>query len=248
MDDFQEYDQDTDELRPHHEEGTSSQLHFLRNVQNMSDSILQVGNPFQEEEKELVSYMGVCSCPYHYLKLSNNVTRLDDLSVKIIRRPYWKIEHLTFRLQSKSTNRSGYAKQQPRRNYLTSRIIRRCLYHCTHVKETYASSLNMIEADSAEGPDTEQMTELPPTGYNAIIIDGGALIHMMPPKTCLTFDDYVANVFYPCLRVELKACDRRDVIWDRYFPKVSKVAHVTRQQMELAVGHVNARTPGKRSW
>ena len=42
------------------------------------------------------------------------------------------------------------------------------------------------------------------------------------------------------------------------FPKVSKVAHVTREQMELAVGHVNAlqvmqrclkaRTPGKSSW
>ena len=67
------------------------------------------------------------------------------------------------------------------------------LYHC------------IIEADSAEGPDTEQMAELPPTSYNAILIDGGALIYMMPPKpSCSTFDDYVATVFCPRLRIKLK--------------------------------------------
>ena len=70
---------------------------------------------------------------------------------------------------------------------------------------------------------TEQMAELPPTGYNAIIIDGGSLIHTMPPTpSCSTFDDYVATVFYLRLFVELKACDRLDVIWDRYFPKSIK--------------------------
>ena len=98
-------------------------------------------------------YMGLCPCPYYHLKLSSKLTRLDDLSKKIIRRPYWKTEHGTFRLQSTITNwcffsnRSSYAKQQPRKNYFTSMIIRRCmvscLYHYTHVKETYASSLNM---------------------------------------------------------------------------------------------------------
>ena len=88
------------------------------------------------------------------------------------------------------------------------------LYHC------------IIEADSAEGPDTEQMAELPPTGYNAIIIDGGALIHTMPPKpSCSTFDDYVATIFCHRLGVELKACDRLDVIWDRYFYKGIKGLH-----------------------
>ena len=45
----------------------------------------------------------------------------------------------------------------------------------------------------------------------------------MPPKpACSTFDDYVAIVFCPYLRVELKACDRLVVIWDRYFPKIIK--------------------------
>ena len=57
VDDFQENYHDTDEHCPHHEEGKSSQMRFLRHVQNMSDSILQVGNPFQEEKK-LVSLHG----------------------------------------------------------------------------------------------------------------------------------------------------------------------------------------------
>ena len=67
------------------------------------------------------------------------------------------------------------------------------------------------------------MAELHPIGYNAIIIDGGAFIHTMPPKPpCSTFDDYVATVFCPRLRIELKACNRLHVISDRYFPKSIK--------------------------
>ena len=58
VDDFQENYHGTDVLCPHHEEGKSSQMRFLRHVQNMSESILQVGNPFQEEEKKLVSLHG----------------------------------------------------------------------------------------------------------------------------------------------------------------------------------------------
>ena len=102
----------------------------------------------------------------------------------------------------------------------------------------------IIEADSAEGPDTEQMAELTPTGYNAIIIDGGALIHTMPPKpSCSTFDNYVATVFCPCLRVELKACDRLDVIWDRYFPKSIK-GNTRNKRPDGAGGGTHQRTAG----
>ena len=105
------------------------------------------------------------------------------------------------------------------------------------------------------------MAELPPTGYNSIIIDGGALIHTMPPNlSCSTFDDYVATVFCPRLGVELEACDRLDVIWDKYFPKSIKGS--TRNKTAYGAGGgthqctsddvmqrcPKARTPGKGSW
>ena len=108
VDDYQENDHDTDELRPHQEECKFSQLRFLRHDQNMSDSIFQVGNPFQEEEKELVSLHG-------------RVQQIEDYKEAVL-------ENRTRNLQTPIKNRSSNVKHQPRKKtYLTSRIIRRCM-------------------------------------------------------------------------------------------------------------------------
>ena len=164
-------------------------------------------------------------------------------------------------------NRSSNAKQQPRKNYLI--IHTGQLFVSLHSRQgdlslffehesvvpPPAMKTTNDKAAPSKQDHTEQMAELPPTGYNAIIIDGGALIHTMPPTpSCSTFDDYVATVFYLRLFVELKACDRLDVIWDRYFLKSIKGS--TRNKRANGVGggtrqHIagNARIPqGKNTW
>ena len=68
------------------------------------------------------------------------------------------------------------------------------------------------------------------------------------------FDDYVATVLSPRLRVELKAFDCLDVIWDRYGPKSIKGS--TRNTRADGPGGVtrqhiagNAKIPqGKNTW
>ena len=48
------------------------------------------------------------------------------------------------------------------------------------------------------------------------ILDEAAVVHLLPPSTCLTFADYAEIVFIPHLLHELSGCHNLDVVWDRY--------------------------------
>ena len=50
----------------------------------------------------------------------------------------------------------------------------------------------------------------------ALIIDGPALVHMLPPGSSKTFNDYSANVFVAYIKERLKQVKRIDIVFDRY--------------------------------
>ena len=55
-----------------------------------------------------------------------------------------------------------------------------------------------------------------PTG-DAEVIDGPAVIHMLPPKDAkANLDDYAVLVFMPYIQQHLQSVKRLDVVWDRY--------------------------------
>lgn len=62
----------------------------------------------------------------------------------------------------------------------------------------------------------------PPTNLlpnvDALVIDGAALVQMLHPQQCKTFDDYAMNVFIPYLSKQLVTVRRMDLVWDRYLP------------------------------
>ena len=56
----------------------------------------------------------------------------------------------------------------------------------------------------------------PPNFFNAIAIDGAALVHLLPTASITTFDQYADSVIQPHLSKQLEKCVRLDVVWDAY--------------------------------
>ena len=55
-----------------------------------------------------------------------------------------------------------------------------------------------------------------PSLFDAMAIDGAAVIHILPTTSITTFDEYADLVFLPYLSKQLEKCARLDVIWDTY--------------------------------
>ena len=56
----------------------------------------------------------------------------------------------------------------------------------------------------------------PPEFFDAINIDGAAVVHLLPTTSITTFDEYADSVFLPYLNKQLERCIRLDVVWDVY--------------------------------
>ena len=49
-----------------------------------------------------------------------------------------------------------------------------------------------------------------------VIIDGAAIINMLPPGTTRTFNEYASQVFLPYITSHLQHTNRVDIVWDEY--------------------------------
>ena len=81
---------------------------------------------------------------------------------------------------------------------------------------TKSNLLNCIlDADTTSNLSAE-IGIVPPDAFQAIIIDGGALIHSLPGKQIQgnSVDDYFAKIFLSRIKHELVRSTRVDVVWD----------------------------------
>jgi len=72
---------------------------------------------------------------------------------------------------------------------------------------TKSDLMNLLPVDN---------TSEPPSYFDAIAIDGSALVHLLPTARISTFDEYADCVFLPYLVKQLEKCTRIDVVWDTY--------------------------------
>ena len=71
----------------------------------------------------------------------------------------------------------------------------------------------------------EQESQLDqPSVFDITVIDGVALVHMLPVKDATIFDEYASSVFLPHIMQQLEKCTRLDVVWDRYISNSLKAA------------------------
>ena len=50
------------------------------------------------------------------------------------------------------------------------------------------------------------------------IFDGGALVNVLRPANCRTFDDYSEKVVMTYIKNQLHPLKKVDIVWDQYFP------------------------------
>ena len=48
------------------------------------------------------------------------------------------------------------------------------------------------------------------------ILDGAAIVNMLPPCTAKTFQDYATDIFLPYTTSQLQHATRLDIVWDEY--------------------------------
>ena len=54
------------------------------------------------------------------------------------------------------------------------------------------------------------------------VIDGEALVHLLPAKSGITFSTYAESVFIAYIKRCLETSSRVDVVWDKYMPESLK--------------------------
>ena len=50
------------------------------------------------------------------------------------------------------------------------------------------------------------------------VLDGAALVNMLPPRQCKTFDEYARTVFLLYIIPQTQKVERLDIVWDCYNP------------------------------
>lgn len=63
--------------------------------------------------------------------------------------------------------------------------------------------------------------DLPDT-FDVKVLDGVAVVHLLPVSGVKTFEDYAADMFLTHVRHQLQIADRVDIVWDRCLKKSIK--------------------------
>ncbi len=56
----------------------------------------------------------------------------------------------------------------------------------------------------------------PPNSFDTIVLDGGALVHLLTTVNITTFDQYADDVVIPHILKQLERSTRVDIVWDTY--------------------------------
>ena len=67
----------------------------------------------------------------------------------------------------------------------------------------------------------------PPDSIDVRLLDGAAVVHLLPTNNIATFNEYADQVFVPHIIKQLENSNRVDVVWDEYIP--SSIIESTRE-------------------
>ena len=62
----------------------------------------------------------------------------------------------------------------------------------------------------------------PPSFVDVKLLDGAAVVHLLPTTNVVIFDEYADQMFLPHIVKQLENCTRVDVVWDTYLPNSIK--------------------------
>ncbi|KAK3737870.1 hypothetical protein QZH41_006348, partial [Actinostola sp. cb2023] len=251
-----EYIQDDDPENPlnfqNHEAGRSTQKTFQRQVNNLTDVVRRMGNPFLDDFQELVR---LDSRDCLDASVANAIRTLDNLGKqqyqnflkdvieerkKSIHDPIKRNNLALFRKpHSKATSKQGkkiavlqnnvalfgqlYIAMQSRDGDPIEFFAHEIQSFPPSLSEFGNLRLPSSKADLLKCLAQPGQPE-PPKTFDCKVLDGAVIVHCLPTSCATTFDDYADKVFIPYLLQQLQDIPRLDVVWDRYIPDSLKAS------------------------
>lgn len=227
----------------HHEQGKSAQKLFKSEVRNLVQAIEQLGNPFLDRSKDLITLdtktvadKSVAITVKYIEKAGKEQyqefvkTRLQDRTVSVFD-PIHKNKFPLFKSPQKKA--PSKLHQQIKVAKKDVRVFSD-LYVSCQVRQgdmaTFFAHENQAKPPALVAPGDKQSTKsdimevlesfIEPSATvasTAYVLDGPAIIHMLTPNlSCKTFGDYAKLVFEHYVQELLESSNRVDIVWDEY--------------------------------
>ena len=236
----------------HHDEGLSTQKAFKLHVLSLVDAIKDMhGNPFLDQSEELLTLDTGDVADDSVVETVRSIEALGKEKFKNYFKSVLVDRTCSIHEPIKKNNLSLFKCPKAKSKTKQSKVIENLkndvslfsrLYivaknrDCDmpsffkHENQPFPPSLSDHgKLRSSKKSDLLQLLPLDnqqehPTSFDAMAIDGAALVHLLPTVNITTFDEYADTVFLPHLSKMLEKCDRLDVVWDTYIPDSIKAS------------------------
>ena len=237
--------EDTRAEYQHHDEGISSQERFQHQVNSLLHVFTELGNPFEEKCSEpLVIHTRECADD----SVVDSINTLENIGTaqyqqfkKEVLQEKSKSIHDTikknsFQLFSTSQTKlkSNQAKKLKSAHHDVNLFGRLYISNqhrdgdsdifFSHENQPYPPSISDFGKlrlgtkydllKDLQGTDVH----LQPDTFDCLVVDGGAIVHILNISYVQTFAEYADKVFLAFIKRELRQLARIDVVWDRYLP------------------------------
>ena len=227
----------------HHEEVKGVQDGFVKEVKSLHATIEEMGNPFMESSKDLLVLdphdivdSSVTDTIKNIVKngkrqyeefvtkrfVKSNKSLFDPIQTNknfFVQLPPSKTVSKQMQIATLKQNCSLFAQlyvscqvregdlddffQHENQSFPPSLSQQRNLHHC--------SKSDLLECFEKLCPAQEDVLDA-----DVLILDGAAIVNMLKPGACQTFQDYADNVFIKYLERQLRRVSRIDIVWDVY--------------------------------
>lgn len=254
VEEFQECRKDVSDDTRHHEQRPAVQATFLKQVQALTTTMEEMGNPFTEESHDLIQLDSKDIVDADVAKVLQSIektgekqfqefisNRLENQAMHVldpIKKNKLHIFTGTPHHISKSKNQVALLKSDCS---LFSRLFIACQTRdgnlhdfFQHENQPFPPSLSQNgNLRSGSKSDLLDCLVIPRDNdqrpdIQVLIMDGASIVHMMKPSNGFTFNDYAKRIFIPHIESKLEKVERLDVVWDTY--KENSLKASTRQE------------------
>lgn len=233
-----------EEDHSHHEQYREFQEKFKTNVTALVQVIEEMGNPFLEDTGNLIQMDSSIVMPHEVV---NAVTTVECVGIKqcdefVEQRletscKAWsatisknKLPLMSHKEKVQHKPDSAFAKDDRAKTLqiLTSSLSGRDIdadlfsHELSCTPPSLSRKGEMFHGTKADIVQCLE-DELPPNPsshpqVDALVLDGAAILHIVRPGLCVTFEDYITTKFHPYILSKLDTVHRVDLVWDDYRP------------------------------
>ena len=257
----------------HHEEGFSMQKSFKEQVVSLIDVINEMGNPFLEDTDELLALdtrnildqsvvntvrevcdLGKLQYSRYCKEVISDLTRSIHDPIKQNRLPLFSCPRP--KAKAKELGKISSLKSDVA---LFSRLYIVMQHRASDMTTFFSHENHPFPPSLANGgklylgKKSDLLTILgqdahidPPESIDVKLLDGAAIVHLLPVSNVTNFDEYADRIFVPHIVKQLENCIRVDVVWDKYIS--SSIKESTREKRGTGIRRKVAgktKLPGK---